>query len=38
MPTVPLPIPGQVIARLGLWRRTPPVAVIPAAAIQGTLL
>jgi DNA polymerase-1 len=38
MPTVPLPIPGQVIARLGLWRRTAPIPVIPAGAVQGTLL
>jgi DNA polymerase I len=38
VPTVPLPIPGQIIARLGLWRRTPPVTVTSAAAAQGTLL
>lgn len=36
--TVPLPIPGQVIARLGLWRHTPPVTAAPIVAAQGTLL
>jgi DNA polymerase-1 len=31
-PTMPLPVPGEVIARLGLWRRTPSPAV-PATAV-----
>jgi DNA polymerase I len=34
--TTPLPIPGEVIARLGLWRRTAPTAV-PVAPPPGTL-
>jgi DNA polymerase I len=34
--TTPLPIPGEVIARLGLWRRTALTAV-PAAPPPGTL-
>ncbi len=34
--TTPLPIPGQVIARLGLWRRTASPAA-PATAARGVL-
>ncbi len=34
--TTPLPIPGEVIARLGLWRRAASPAA-PAAASSGTL-
>lgn len=34
--TVPLPIPGEVIAQLGLWRRSTPRAA-PATAAPGLL-
>jgi 5'-3' exonuclease len=36
--TIPLPIPGQVIASLGLWHRTPPLAAgSPSASPQDPL-
>ncbi|MGH3157336.1 MAG: 5'-3' exonuclease [Streptosporangiaceae bacterium] len=36
-PTVPLPIPGEVISRLGLWRRPAVKQAAPSLASQGAL-
>lgn len=36
-PTVPLPIPGEVISRLGLWRRPTDRRADPLLASQGAL-
>jgi DNA polymerase-1 len=34
-PTLPLPVPGDVIARLGLWRRTTSPAASATAVVHG---
>jgi DNA polymerase-1 len=37
VPTAPLPVPGEVIARLGLWRRTTSLSASAAAFAHGVV-